>query len=149
MPVNEDPPSRSASATFLYRAASAQRLRDLIKVTLCSVAHSAVAPCLALRTTKDIFDLVVLKLVTREMPMRLVASIDHLDIGLDPSLSQPRQKLSTAVGLIRSYTLGTDAEPLLHSCEHAACCQRLLPKSCLRCFHSQNDVTGIVHQIVT
>src|SRR5215470_18427354 len=76
MPVNEDPPSRPARATLRYRAASALRLRGLIKVTLCLVVHSAVAQCLALRTAKDIFDLVVLKLVTREVPMRLVASIE-------------------------------------------------------------------------
>src|SRR6516162_11014075 len=148
MPVNEDPPSRSASATFLDWAALALRLRGLINVALCLVVHSTVAQCLALRTAKDIFDLVVLKLVTSEVPMRLVASIDHRDIRLDASLQQPRQKLSTAVGLIRSHTLGTDAEPLFHLCEHAARRQRLLPKSCLRCFHSQNDTTGIVHQIV-
>jgi hypothetical protein len=41
---------------------------------------------LALRTAKDIFDLVVLKLVTSEVPMRLVAAIDHRDIRLDASL---------------------------------------------------------------
>jgi hypothetical protein len=87
------------------------------------VAHSAVAPCLALWTTKDIFDLVVLKLVTREMPMRMVASIDHLDIGLDPSLSQP---LVRACGVLPTSLA------------------EIVP-----CFHSPNDVTGIVHQIVT
>jgi hypothetical protein len=32
--VNEEPPSRSASATLLYGAASTLRLRGLIKVTL-------------------------------------------------------------------------------------------------------------------
>jgi hypothetical protein len=63
LPVNEDPPSRSASAALLYWTASALRLRGLIKVTLCLVVHSAVAQCLALRTAKDLFDLVVLKLV--------------------------------------------------------------------------------------
>src|SRR5215469_7233185 len=119
MPVNEDPPSRSASTTLLYGAASALRLRGLIKVALCLVVHSTVAQCLALRTAKDIFDLVVLKLITSEVPMRLVASIDHRDIRLDASLQQPRQKLPTAVGLIRAHTLGTDAEPLFHSFEHA------------------------------
>jgi hypothetical protein len=41
---------------------------------------------LALRTAKDIFDLIVLKLVTSEVSMRLVASIDHRDIRLDASL---------------------------------------------------------------
>ncbi|MFZ0332844.1 MAG: hypothetical protein WAL69_01810 [Candidatus Acidiferrales bacterium] len=41
---------------------------------------------MTLRAAKDIFDLVVLKLVTREVPMRLVASIDHWDIRLDTSL---------------------------------------------------------------
>lgn len=35
MPVNEEPPSRSASATLLYGAASTLRLRGLINVTLC------------------------------------------------------------------------------------------------------------------
>ena len=87
------------------------------------VVHSAVAQCLALRTTKDIFDRVILELVTSEAPMRLVASIDHRDIRLDVSLQQPRQKLSAAVGLIRSDTLGTDAEPLFHLCR--ACGERL------------------------
>jgi hypothetical protein len=86
MPVNEEPPSRSASATLLYGAASTLRLRGLIKVTLCLAVHSAVAQCLALRTAKDIFDLVVLKLVTSEVSMRLVASIDHRDIRLAASL---------------------------------------------------------------
>jgi hypothetical protein len=86
MPVNEDPPSRSASATLLYRAVSALRLHGLIKVALCFVVHPAVAQGLALRTAKDIFDLVILKLVTREAPMRLVASIDHRNIRLDTSL---------------------------------------------------------------
>ena len=82
MPVNEDPPSRSASATLLYWAASALRLHGLIKVTLCSVVHSTVAQCLALRTAKDIFDLVVLKLVTSEVPMRLVlGSVVNLTIS--------------------------------------------------------------------
>jgi hypothetical protein len=75
MPVNKDPPSRSARATLFYWAASALRLRGLIKVTLCLVIHSTVAQCLAARTAKEICDLVVLKLVTREEPMRLVASI--------------------------------------------------------------------------
>jgi hypothetical protein len=39
------------------------------------MVHSAVAQCLALRATKDIFDRVVLELVTSEAPVRLVASI--------------------------------------------------------------------------
>ena len=36
-----------------------------IKVTWCLVFQSAVAQCLALQTAKDIFDLVVTKLVMR------------------------------------------------------------------------------------
>ena len=39
------------------------------KVTWCLVVQSAVAQCLALQTAKDIFDLVVMKLVRREAPI--------------------------------------------------------------------------------
>ena len=86
MPVNEDPPSRSASTTLLYWTASALRLSGLIEVTLCLAVHSAVAQCLALRTTKDILDRVILELITSKTPMRLVASINHRNVGLDASL---------------------------------------------------------------
>jgi len=63
MPVNEEPPSRSARATFLYWAASALRCSGLIEVPLCLMVHSAVTQRLALRATKDIFDRVILELV--------------------------------------------------------------------------------------
>src|SRR5215469_15885078 len=86
MPVNEDPPSRSASTTLLYWAASALRLRGLIKVALCLVVHSAVAQCLALRTAKNILGRVILELITSKTPTRLVASINHRNIWLDASL---------------------------------------------------------------
>jgi hypothetical protein len=75
---------------------------------------------LPLRTKKDILDRVILELITSEVPMCLVASINYRDVRLDASLEQPCQKLATAIGFIRSYTLDTDAESPFHSCEHAA-----------------------------
>jgi hypothetical protein len=67
---------------------------------------------LSLRTTKSILGRVILELVTREVPMRLVAPVDHRDVRPDVSLEQPGQKLSTAIGLICSDPLGTDTKAL-------------------------------------
>jgi len=79
---------RQCNASLLGNLGTA--IPQFDKVTLCLVVASTVAQCLTLGTTKNIFDLIVLKLVTSEVLMRLVASIDHWDIGLDASLQQPR-----------------------------------------------------------
>jgi hypothetical protein len=67
---------------------------------------------LSLRTTKSILGRVILELVASEVPMRLVAPVNHRDVRLDVSLVQPCRKLSTAIGLICSDALGTNTSAL-------------------------------------
>ena len=72
------------------------------KGTLALAAHPAIARIFALRTTIDVFDQVILKLVLGEAGTGLVAAINYGDVGLDVLLQQPSQELTAAIGFVRS-----------------------------------------------
>src|ERR1700675_1076898 len=103
MPVHEDLPKRCWGTLLLHRAAAALRLCRPINITLILPGHPVIAQRLTLRTTKNVLDGVILELVAREAPMRLVTPINHGNVRLDVPLQQPGQEFSAA-----------DTEPLFH-----------------------------------
>ena len=89
MPVHEELPKRCWGTLLLHRATATLRLGRPINVPLVLPGHPVIAQRLTLRTTGDILDWVILELVARVAPMRLVASIDHRNVRLDVPLQQP------------------------------------------------------------
>ena len=83
MPVNDKIAKGSGRAALFLRTASALHGRGGIDVALSSTSHAAVAQRFLFRAIVNVFRRCISKLVTGEMSMRLMATIDDRNVGLN------------------------------------------------------------------
>src|SRR5882762_8908960 len=86
-------------------------------------------------------------MLSREVPLCLVATIDDGNVGLNVALQQPRQKLPTAISFVCCQIQWSNSE-MAHALKHASRCQRLLTETSRRRFDRQNHTARRVDQIV-
>src|ERR1700733_9805794 len=120
LPVHEQPAIGPGGAAFFLRTTLALGRRRAIRVALAIPTLVAIAQWLSFRTVLNVLRRLIAELIASEVSARLMTTVNDRNVRLDTPGQQPRQELSTTVGLVRSQTLRPETA-LLDSFDHAAC----------------------------